>query len=306
MQLVTGPSANPTNDGIRGARGLAFVEATNDPLDPDGDWVRGYRFQRTACSGGDVGEVCSFVAKPAPDRSAGVLPPLGEAPYQPFVIRASRTCTARGQAAADYQAEARQLLNLVQFHHLGRELWRGDQARESAWSNRYLADDADAEWVNLVDVFGNPATDSFSPLTGLAAMEWQFAQCTRALRVIHAPPWALAYWADRGLLRHEGNRVFTPTGTVVVADDAYDGSGPDTFAGYGSANDPGTYLDFWIYGTGPVGFRLDPAMRVDPPSLAEAFDRVQNNVTFWAERLAAAAWDCCHFGLRIKAAGSTL
>lgn len=302
IQVVTGPLPVPAQDGLRAARGLGVVENPADPLDPGADWVRGFRFRRTPCKCGTVGNPCNFGDRPAATTS------LGFRDVTPFLVRCGRVCTTRGFAAADYAAEAQTLLNAVQYDQIARELWRGDQAKApdgggAAWPNPYLADDDQPGFVNLVDVFGNPATDSFSPASGLAAMEMALAQCTVGLRVIHAPAAAVVLWGGLNLLRYEGNRTFTATGTMVIADTGYDGSGPDSLG-----NAAGTYADFWIYGTGPLQLRLDPVVALDPPQgdFGAAVNRRVNEITYWAEKRAAIVWDCCHIGARIKAATSTL
>lgn len=308
LQPVTGPLPVPANEGWRAARGAtgALVENRPDPQDPDARWPSGFRFRRTACKGGGVTDQCSFAEMPDPE---GPEPAFVET--TPFAVFVDRGCSTRGMSAADYQAEARELLDLYQYDLISREFWRGDQAKDpdgggDPWPNRYLARDAAPGFVNLVTdaAWGNAnvATDSFSPVTGLAVIEAALALCSPGTRVIHTPPPALTYWHAEGLLRFEGGRILTANGTHVLTDTGYDGSSPDSLG-----NVAGTWDEWWAYGTGQVHLRLGAVYLVpEAGRVAEAVNRLSNDVSYRAERLAAATWDCCHVGARITVAGSTL
>lgn len=312
IQVVTGPLPVPANEGWRAARGAtgAIVENRSDPLDPTDRWQGGFRFRRTPCKCGAVGDPCSHEDLPVYEGNPAGGPGLRT--VQPFLVRCERGCTTRGMAAADYAAEARELLDLVQYDQISREFWRGDQAKApdgggDPWPNPYLAKDAEPDFVNLVTDAdwgnGNIAADSFSPVTGLAALEAALAACSAGYRVVHAPVQALTYWHEAGLLRHEGGRILTANGTFVVTDTGYDGSSPDS-----AGNVAGTWADFWAYGTGQVHLRLDPGVDMTPSAddVVAAVNRVSNEVSYRAERYAAPVWDCCHVGARITVAGSTL
>jgi hypothetical protein len=303
-QIVTGPPLVARNDGLRGARGLSVLENPPDPLDPQRRWTRGYRFNYGPCQAGFTLDPCEL------EGAVPVHGPAGERWIEPFVVAVDRSCSTWGWEAADYPTEAARLLDANQYAIIARELWRGDQAIASGWvdpdpdpgtggpGNTYLAGDWDPEWVNLIEANGgDPEVDSMSPVEGLAALEQALTGCSVGPGVIHMTVRLATILFAEGALRSDGARIFTYLGTQVVADGAYDGSGPDSLG-----KPDATALREWAYATGPVTIRIDtgePFLTPPADAFEQAVDRANNNIEFLAQRKASVSWGCCHIGTAI-------
>lgn len=240
-------------------------------------WENGVTFTPDACGTGGIVDPCVTSAK-APDA----LPAAVE--FEPFGVWTGVTCSTFGFQARDYQGQARRQLAAFQSRYIEREFWRGDQARTSAWPNRYLT-----HLDN--DVLTAGAT---TPRQALACLEQALFECGFGQRgVIHATPQVVTEWAAENLVRREGGIILTVLDTIVVAGSGYDGSGPQVAAG--GAPVAAADGSVWAYATGMVEVRLSD-VEVLTPSLREATDRSANTVTVIAERLAAVTFDqCCHF-----------
>lgn len=298
-QPVSGPIPTAPNDGLRAARGLGVIENPNDPLDPQRQWVRGYTFDYGPCNTGTTGDPCDVGPKqPVEGRQSTRC-------VEPFLVIVGRSCSTWGWEAADYQTDAVRLLDAFQYEIIARELWRGDQARASGWDNAdcadgagnpYLAADWNPDFVNLGDINGGAPGDTMTPVEALAALEDFGASCSTGPSLIHATRRMVVAWGAQGLVVREGGRLFTIAGTQLVADQAYDGSAPDSLGNAAASAD-----SEWAYLTGPITLRLEtgPPM-VTPTRFEEAVDRADNTITYIAERKASASWGCCHAGVAIQ------
>lgn len=303
-QVVTGPPQQARNDGLRAARGLSVMENPADPLDPENRWVRGYRFNYGPCLTGYTLDPCE------PEPVPPVAGPAGERWIEPFVVAIDRTCSTWGWEAADYPTQALRIFEANEFGVIARELWRGDQAILSGWTNpdptpetggpgnTYLAGDWDPEFVNLITLSGgDPLVDTMNPVEGLAALEQALTGCNPGPGVIHITKRLAIILGSYNALRSDGGRLFTINGTQVIADGAYDGSGPDSL-GKPAASD--SYE--WAYATGPITLRIETqAPLLTPPAnrFEQAVDKESNTIDFMAQRKASVSWGCCHVGVAI-------
>lgn len=305
-QIVTGPPHVARNDGLRAARGLGVTENPPDVLDPERRWTRGYRFNYGPCVAGYTLDPCE--PDPSPPVIAG---PGGERWIEPFVVAVDRRCSTWGWEAADYATEAARLLDANQYDIIARELWRGDQAILSGWTdpdptpetggpgNTYLSGDWDPEWLNLIEFSGgDPLTDTMNPVEGIAALDQALTGCSPGPGLIHITKRLHDILASYGnVLRTDGGRVFTAAGTQVIADGGYDGSGPDSLG-----KPAATASREWAYATGPITIRLEqgePLLTPRAEDFAQAVDRANNNIEFIAQRKASVSWGCCHIGVAI-------
>lgn len=249
-------------------------------------WTAGFSYEPEAC-----GEDATGAVDPCTVHSKALTPPTsgGSVDVEPFQIWAGDSCSALSHAARDFKARAQRKLAACESNLIENELWRGDIARASGWSNKYLAhQDSDV----LSDA---PLT----PINALACLEQALAQCNCGGRgMIHAMPQIVTLWTHEGMLRREGNLILTINDTIVVPGSGYDGSGPQ-----GAVDGdpiPATDGEIWAYATGMVHIRLDPPV-VIPQTHDEALNRSTNTLAFRAERIVAATWDCCHFAVSINA-----
>lgn len=256
---VAAPLAAPPRFGL-----LVEAVTLTDAL----RWEAGYVFEPEACSGAGVFDPCDNDVREAPDRP-GLIEDV------PFGVWAADQCSALGMNEADYRARARRALEAQQSEQVAAEFWTGAQSIASAWGNQHLANQAAA------DVMG----ETLEPVAALACLEQGLANYQGNRRgMIHCTVQTRTEWAAKYVIRREGNLWLTPQDHIVIADAGYDGSGPD--------HQPAESGNVWAYATGLVTVRLSDVEAL-PGTLAEATNRLQNTVTFWAQRLASPSWDGC-------------
>lgn len=255
----------------------AALSLVNSAITPDADserWELGFDFSPEACGDADVADPCQSSPRVPTVRPASLH-------WEPFVVWAADQCSAFGWAVANYEERARRLLERCESKQIARELWRGDLAQDRGWANKRLADPASDE-----------VTDGATPvIDALACLEQFLAECGCGEQgMIHATPQLVTHWAALGqsVLRREGGLLLTIHDTIVVTDAGYDGSGPD-------GEDPAVTGVQWAYATSMVTVRRGPVATL-PGSLAEALDREDNTVAYYAERPAISYWDGCCLG----------
>ena len=131
---------------------------------------------------------------------------------------------------------------------------------------------------------------------GLACVEAGIAAYGEGSQgMVHMTAQALTHYVTNGTVVKDGTTYVTPNGNLVVPDAGYDGSGPDV---NGAPNPASTSQ--WIYGTSMVSLRMG-VVEILPGEFAEAVDRSDNTVTFWAQQIVAAEWDhCVHVAAEIN------
>ncbi len=216
------------------------------------------------------------------DNDRGV--PITGAPYG---VGASDKCSTFGFETADYQGRAERMLRAVESYYIARELWLG-----TLGTNAHLA-----------DPISTIVTGSATPETLLNAIgtieEAFYAHSPAARCMIHMTPGyleALQTYSGGAALRRGGNAYYTQMDSIVAVDKGYPGTGPA-----GQAASPAS---LWIYATPVVQIRLGPIM-VTPGTLAEATNRTDNTVIYYAERPVQVAWDfnCPIIALNVKRTG---
>lgn len=211
-----------------------------------------------------------------PDEPDVTLPEV-----YPVGYRVSDECTTLG-GALDTSRVQRQADAVLSFE-LAQELWTGALSTAdpvtvngSPYVNPHLAS-ADATTV------ASGATTIAGRLGALeqAAMDQAFGQQV----FLHVP--ARYVLEIGGLLVFRGDSLYTPLGSVVIADAGYPGTGP---AGTG---------DSWAYATGPVAaFRSELELVTD---MASTLDRRTNRRKVWGTRYIASAFDpCSHMAIDLE------
>lgn len=276
----------PTRDLVQPPRPRpAAVSLVNSAVTPDqqaevgpvgGRWQQGFRFTPEPCGNGWVEDPCAPEPRDTPARGTQVE---GE----PYALVTPDRCTATGFQQADYVGRAQRLMLRRQSALIAAELWSGELAAAAGWPNQTLVGTGDPE--DTPDELTNgPA----SAVVALACLEQYLAACGLGDRgMIHMTPQLASHITSvaPGALRREGGLLLTVLDTIVVPDAGYPGSGPGGVPAGASQ---------WAYATGLVQIEMSEVM-VLPGELAQALDRSTNTVEYFAQRLAAHAWDgCCH------------
>lgn len=117
----------------------------------------------------------------------------------------------------------------------------------------------------------------------LGLLEGALAQCLNGVGIIHVPQSVAPVMAGLGLIRVNGQQMYTINGNKVAIGAGYPGTGPDgSLPGSGKG---------WIYATGPIfGYQSDGRLlTADGASV----DRSLNTVKAIAERNYLFGFDCC-------------
>lgn len=262
---------------------LSLLSSAEILREQDNRWEGGVAYEPEICGTDRTG---AFAACDTSNMAAAPGSDLLE--VEPIVIWAGDSCSPFGFASRDWQGRARRKLQACESNLIESELWRGEITRAQAgWTNRYLAD-------NAATIVTGAAV---SPLLALACLEQSLATCNcGAQGMIHATPQIITHWVSERLVAREGSKLFTELGTIVVPGSGYDGSGPAVVPSGPPV--PAADGSIWAYATSMVHVRLGPAVTL-PSETAQAMDRVSNTITYWAQRIYVAGWDCCHFASEI-------
>ena len=235
----------------------------------NGITVRGYPNQI-----GDGVEPCllgTLAYKEGEDTTERPLQPS----FQPVTAYVGENCTARSiWNWEDFQDRANRVTNAVLHHHAERELVSGQYTQSNA-QNPYLGD------INVLPA-GAALNDVFGPTEALALLEDAIGATGRQ-GVIHATPGTITAWSALSLLVVVQGQLRTFGGTPVVRGTGYIGKKP--LAGAAPGADQA-----WAWASGPVLYATTPIVRL-PADIAEALDRVSNDVVYRAERDFVVAWD---------------
>lgn len=202
------------------------------------------------------------------DKIAGGVIPLSE--FGAFTVYVAETCTARG--IGDNEAFMGRAVTALQG--LEASLVEHEFATGSAMpENHYLAD------ANVDILPGG----TLEPMEALAQLENAIAR-TGKMGVIGTDPGTAVAWASGCMIEREGATLRSiATGTPIVVGYGYVDVAPD-----GEAEPAAT--EGWAWATGPIEIRRT-GIEVVPGTLAEALDRMNNVVTYRAERHYLVDWD---------------
>lgn len=223
--------------------------------------VEGYWWE--ACTIGDAGD------PPSHDKPTGERPATVE--VVPVQVVEGDTCSPVGWTQDNFVARVRRAITATTPAKVGREFWTGAVAQLADLPNNYLAKSPD-------QLNGGSAT----PLQyALIDLQDYLADTITGRGMIHCTPGTLSLWLSAGMVRREGNVWLDVRDNLVIADDGYDGSGPE---------DTGE-REVWAYATGMVAVLEEPNPIILPGTYADALDRSTNTVTWRAEKVVAATWD---------------
>lgn len=264
--------------------GLFSVARVQKRGSSDEHWMDGYFVETDAC-GGHTQIIPQCTA--TDDEWIEVIDNSDGAPFihvVSFGILETFECeNSIGFNAVDRRATAVDLLDRVSEFSVERELWLGDNAQtdSSPWpAERWLAGATDVTPTAGTAVKANLA---------LALVEQAFAQANPGVQAtIHVTPLIATILDSQGAFEKDGDRLFTPNGSLVaitrggVGDEGPHSGGSDT--------------NHWIYATGPVHVDLGSEELITT-SASEIVNPVTNKITVVAERPAAVYFDgCAWFG----------
>ena len=267
-------SANVTGNatGVLAPYGL-LSPAVKVIEDSDPHWQNGFKYDTLGCAGTTkIHSICV-------SASAGIVTGASAQyrQYRPFLVQTTFACSTMSRTPAEIEALAKNELDIVTQKAIEKEFLDGVLAQAEAAAsgesaNRYLSD---SEATSL-------SVSAVKPRLGLALLEGALATAGNGAQgVIHAPRNAAAIL----LLEAEGETLYTPLDTPVVAGGGYVLDADDTTV--------------TLYGTGAVTVRLSP-IEVTPDLASQAVDRAVNTTTYTAERVVAVTWDsCAHFSVPI-------
>jgi hypothetical protein len=302
------PPENPF--GLAAWDGVAIVAPVGDPerspasAEPDQQsapgWLNGYEVRGPACDSTRIAALRGHLCDGTPediDHGPGTWTGFDEAVKgMPFEIVSGVECTSLSFRTNldEYRVEAARRLRLCRWSEFAHELWTGtlakaevaDDAESPYQYNRYLAHE-DAV------VLGDGAEGIVEAMSLLADA---FGTCScGGGRVVHVPQRVVPYLKDHSLVAQSGQRLYGPTGEMVLADDGYPGTSPE-----GEAPAAGTA---WIYGTTTIYGSIEQVVRTPEKSLEDAFDAETNKFFVRAKHHAMATWLCCHFAVLVSLDG---
>src|SRR3990167_9544791 len=118
-------------------------------------WEAGFSYEPETCGGGEAFDPCDDAI--TKDETLGA----GSVDVEPFWVLAPDACSSFGFAARNAKQRAARRLAACESAVIETELWRGDVARASGWSNKFLTS-LDSDVVTSV-----PA----DPVDALACLE---------------------------------------------------------------------------------------------------------------------------------------
>ncbi len=267
------------------------VTATSASAGPSGLWVsatkpkdgvrweQGFSWRPERCFNMQSYDQCDELASRPPANDADIVY------YTPPAVRVRDLCSTIG--------------GVLDIDRVRRQIEAGTPAAMAA-----------EFWTGAVSV-ANPATISGGPYVNphLASNSGDFPATvivttgTIAERLAKLEEAALAASRDQQVVLHVpvhmvepiahqlhavGPNLFTALNSLVIADGAYPGTGPD---GTGTT---------WAYATGPVQARVSDIELITAP--AETIDRTTNRQEIWGSRVFAATFDpCLHLATNVGA-----
>lgn len=188
-----------------------------------------------------------------------------------FTVYVAETCTARGigddEAFANRAVTA---LNALEAALVESEFASGDAMP----ANPYLADATLPNYQTL---------GTLKAMEALARLENEIGE-TGKMGMIHTDPATATAWAAGSMVEREGLYLRAiATGTPIVVGYGYIGARPD---GEGAP----AATSSWAWATGPVQLRRSE-VALQPATLSQAMDVMNNTVTYRAERHYLVDWD---------------
>lgn len=269
---VDGPECRPSRFGLKSAANV--TEKSGD------EWARGLEWDQLEC-GYDPGIVsgqCPALPEQLKLSSRGFDTPYADA----FAVYAGWECSAI-TAQADAWDNAEELMLRNWWRTLERTLWVGiDQDGNTVRSS--LSDYEDL----------TPGGGALDIVSGVAALESFAGDCNDCEPLIHANRGLATYMAGRNLVERDGSQMrMIGTGSLFVPGAGYLADAP----GGGAAVDAG---EAWMVVSGGINITHgNTFFTPERDDLAGSVNRSINDITVYAERMAAFQVSCCIGAVRV-------
>lgn len=277
-----------------------LLDAAEIVTEDDGDWLNGIKYRRERCGVAQARAVgCEPDGLESLDNALAVSRDSNEIDTDPFLVWDGDTCSTFGWEQNDYIGRAERQLRASEAYAVEHEFWTGEQAKVAiAAGHDYPDDQWLAQSVTCTTLNGGAVTN-IALAVGL--LQQALGDCAGGGRgMIHMPAKVL-------------NALLT---VMTVTPDSPNGEPPKVISdirgnlivpgfGYSANLGPNGVAapagQAWLYATGLVRIFRNPP-KVYPDTLAQATNRLTNDVTYRVERNYLVDWDrCCHFAVLVKA-----
>lgn len=214
----------------------------------------------------------------------------------PFAVISHDSCLASSFSEDEFNQRAADLLRAEESFAVEGEFERGALVP----TNARLAQ-ASAGHVFLASTANSQATQlALTPKDALAVLDEGIARWGKGLGMIHAPSYVIAQWvAARAInvadyspndlpLDPKPRLLFSPNGNPIVAGSGYFGASPDLAVVPDLT--PAGHAAMWAYATDLVTVHRDASIGFLTDDMAQALNRLNNEVTLRAFRMYAVSW----------------
>ncbi len=275
-QLVAGPECRPTKYGL-----ASVADVRQDDSE---EWQRGIEWDQLAC-GYDLGVVkgqCNV------EHHKTSLHGFGNEVSDPFGVYAGWDCSSGALPLGEAWSKAEELFNRNWWRSIERIFWTGlDQDDELIATTLGSTDVTDL----------TPAAGALDLVSGVASLESFAGDCFDCEPIIHGNRGMGTYFASNSLVQSDNDTLrMIGTGTPVAVGGGYLASGPDESAESGET----LVGEAWLYVTGSVVVtHTSTFFTPDRDDYAGSVDRLVNDITVYAERVAAIQLGCCVGAVRV-------
>jgi hypothetical protein len=247
-----------------------YAELVGPEWEPDANgvkrWLNGVKFMPFGCE-----KVVGAVFDPCVLRTSAVLDGIGDpVSFNPFVIEMSVKCSALSVTDVD----------LTEYVLAHTEVARSSVCGAQVMQGAYAVTNPSLESESRVITGGDG-----SPRDALALIEDALADLLDGgAGMIHATPGVFSRLQLEGGLMFVNGDWYTASGHTVVADAGYLGPSPMTHTVVASES--------WIYGSGPVFYKLDDFVNIIGAPW-ENFNFRHDDVIIHAEQYGLAIFEPC-------------
>jgi hypothetical protein len=188
--------------------------------------------------------------------------------FTSFFLYVPVSCSALGMSPEEFAEKASRVLQVTQSFGVEQALARG----LAGLSNPFLSD------ANMALPAGATAV---SARVGVSYLEEAIGATARG-GIIHVTPAVAEALQPIRVTDDPTVPLYTGAGTPVAVGAGYQGTVPVGQSAPSATRD-------WIFASGPVEVRIDE--QVSLPDISDALDRVMNDVTYRAEKVAVVSWD---------------
>lgn len=252
-------------------------------------WENGIQYQSETCAEATTWAITCGTDDAREPKEPTLTFPLVEG--TPFLAYLGVQCTAVGhRSLEDYAAAVQRALEVCEQRSVERTFWTGDMGNESRLASGVYDEINNPDGV---EILGTSDVTALGVMQGVASLESWLGDNYCGVGILHAPRGLAAYAANFQLLKDgPGNQLLTPLRNRWAFGAGYSvNTGPD-----GTEAEEGTA---WIYATGQVNIWRSEIW-LQPDQLEQAFNRVTNDVTMFAERNFVITKECRTAAVRVR------